>query len=101
MFSKIKLRYLVVMILLFGACKTQFFVPDEITAQKMGISLKELNTGRELYISRCRGCHNLHRPDQFSFGQWTEIMKSMSEEAELTESEKNNILLFLKAYAKQ
>lgn len=82
------------------SCTTSYFAVsdnDFITAQRKfpGISVDDLNTGKQLYINKCGSCHRLYKPDQFSTEKWLEKMPDMEIEAKLTNKESELIKQYL------
>ncbi|MFC1670463.1 hypothetical protein ACFL20_08720 [Spirochaetota bacterium] len=59
------------------------------------IKLEDLRMGRELYVLKCSGCHNLYLPGQFSKSEWKKIVTSMMKKAKLTLKEMDLILKYL------
>ncbi len=60
-------------------------------------SLESLQLGRETYVQRCSGCHNLVIPARHPEGEWPGLVDKMmtEEEVELTPSEKTLLLRYL------
>ena len=55
-------------------------------------------TGAQLWAENCQRCHNTPPPNAFSADQWETIGLHMQSRALLTDTEKNNIVKFLKQY---
>lgn len=51
--------------------------------------------GREIYLSKCGGCHQLYDPSQYSLGKLDSIYFPMSEKAKLLPQEKEKVYSFL------
>lgn len=49
-------------------------------AQGYQTTLQELQQGRALYVKKCAGCHNLHRPDTYSSEEWSYWIDQMIQE---------------------
>ncbi|RME56442.1 MAG: cytochrome c, partial [Deltaproteobacteria bacterium] len=47
------------------------------------ITREELERGRALYVRKCAGCHNLHRPDEYPPEAWPDLVAKMQDEAEI------------------
>lgn len=47
--------------------------------------------GRELYLSKCNGCHRLYSPLNYSVEKWDSILPSMQLKSKITDSEKELI----------
>jgi hypothetical protein len=41
------------------------------------VTLNDLEQGRKLYVRKCAGCHNLHRPDEYGPERWPELVAKM------------------------
>ena len=52
--------------------------------------------GRDLFASKCNGCHKLPYPEQFTATQWDSILVPMKIKAKLTDEEQSMILNWLK-----
>lgn len=51
--------------------------------------------GRELYRSKCSGCHKLYERTGYTAEQWDIILVDMKKKAKITAEEKNSILNYL------
>ena len=60
-------------------------------------SLAELQHGRELYVEKCAGCHNLPLPAQYSPEEWEGYVEYMTADAKLTKDEQIAITRFVTA----
>lgn len=74
---------------LLAGCVSAIPVPTERDAEvgaRMypGLTLEELNRGRQLYISKCASCHTLFLPADRAPAQWPGLVEQMSERASLT-----------------
>lgn len=47
--------------------------------------------GRELYMSKCGGCHQLFDPNSYTKGEWSKIMFAMQEKSKIDDQQKNEI----------
>jgi len=47
--------------------------------------------GRDLYMSKCGGCHQLFDPNNYSKGEWSKIMVAMQEKSKINDQQKNEI----------
>lgn len=52
--------------------------------------------GRDLFASKCSGCHKLPYPSKFKVSQWDSILVPMKIKAKLTDGEQLMILNWLK-----
>ncbi len=48
--------------------------------------------GRNLYMSKCGGCHQLFDPSSYTKGEWNKIMLAMQEKSKINDQQKNEIL---------
>ena len=76
------------------SCKSALYLPTEAHTSA-GISLKELQIGRELYVNRCGSCHTLYLPEQFTPTHWKSTLEVMKPKAKLTSAECNLITKYL------
>ncbi len=97
MYSKLFLLFL----LIISGCSTVLFLPDENDAKLMNTSVQELLNGRELYISKCGGCHNLYLPNQYDANRWNEILAEMKVRSKLTDEEQKKIFIYLNCALKK
>lgn len=76
------------------SCAPALYVPvsNQVTTQS---ELADLNTGRQLYINKCGGCHTLILPEKHTAGQWAEWMTKMEHRAGATSAESELILKYL------
>ncbi|HPR84846.1 MAG TPA: hypothetical protein PLG33_02270 [Prolixibacteraceae bacterium] len=99
MYSKIKIG-LVLMIVFSGACSSALYIPTQTDADKAGVSTESLIQGRNLYVSKCGSCHNLHLPEQYTQEKWKEEMPEMQRKAKISGEEAKLITSFLLARCK-
>jgi len=48
--------------------------------------------GRNLYMSKCGGCHQLFDPNSYTKSEWNKIMLAMQEKSKINDQQKNEIL---------
>jgi hypothetical protein len=99
MYSKTKIGT-ALMTLFLGACSSALYIPTQIDAEKAGISTENLIQGRNLYVSKCGSCHNLHLPEQYTQKKWKEEMPEMQRKAKISAEESKLITIFLLARCK-
>ncbi len=51
--------------------------------------------GRNLFVSKCSGCHKYHNPTEFTESKWDSILIPMKSKAKLTEKEKTLIFSWI------
>lgn len=81
-------------------CISSLYLPTEIDAQKYNCSLETLKTGRELYINKCGGCHNLYFPQSRTKQEWQEVMNKMQKRSKIENQQKDLILKYLETNSK-
>ncbi|HVO72542.1 MAG TPA: hypothetical protein VMT35_00850 [Ignavibacteriaceae bacterium] len=47
--------------------------------------------GRELFVSKCGGCHQLYNPNQFTPAVWDSMLYLMKKKAKISDEQKNEI----------
>lgn len=77
------------------ACSPGLYKPTQEQANASGVSLEELQNGRELYVAHCNSCHTLYYPKQFNEAKWKENLDEMQSKAEISNREKELILQYL------
>ena len=73
---------LVIIILLAGCATVSNLRPRNTDLANMqqkapGISLEEAENGFKLYKYNCAGCHNLHKPDDYTISGWEKVLPEM------------------------
>ena len=48
--------------------------------------------GRDLFMSKCGGCHQLFDPNSYTKVEWNKIMLAMQEKSKINDQQKNEIL---------
>ena len=82
-------------------CASAIPKPDKMQFEKAKQTFPEITMeaavqGRELYISRCSGCHQLKPVNKFTIQQWDErILPGMGRKAKLTADEFRKIENYL------
>ncbi len=90
-----------IVILGFSGCVASLYVPTEIDAKVFNTTLDTLKTGRELYVNKCGGCHNLYLPARYTKQEWQQIMDKMQKPAKIDNSQKELINMYLKTSNKK
>jgi len=66
-----------------------------ITCSQGYVVNKNVNTdyseGRDLYLSKCSGCHQLYDPDNYTKERWDQILIAMKEKSKINSEQKNEI----------
>ena len=60
-----------------------------------------LYQGFETYKNKCSACHYLHKPSQYTQGEWQKTLPEMREKAKLTEAEFKPLKTYLFALCQQ
>ncbi len=60
-----------------------------------GVKAEDLRVGRELFVSRCSECHNLHDPATYGASEWGGIISSMRGKAKLSGEQSEQLNRFL------
>ena len=89
-------------IIFLTCCTTPLLVPSEHDAERShvtgnNISLADLQSGHQLYISKCGNCHYLYRPNKLSEEQWKKKIPEMAAKAKISSMEQGRILHYLVA----
>jgi len=50
--------------------------------------------GKEVFVTRCGRCHELPKPEQFTFHRWNEILTTMVPKARLTAEQSAHITAY-------
>lgn len=85
-------------------CSSSIPIPTEDDVRTFNtsgdsISVDELRANRELYITKCSGCHSLHVPSQFSKNEWALILPAMNLKSKLNTQESERIKQYLTLYS--
>lgn len=71
------------------------------SAKWPGTGMKELSEGRELYISKCSGCHSLKGPSNYTMDEWKVFLGKMKNKAKLNDTEHEKIWYYLASMSKK
>jgi len=87
-----------------AACAPSVLAPTEADARRAaaanpGATEADLRRGYELYLTRCAGCHALHRPQELAPGQWPRVLQKMAPRAKLGADELELVEMYLVAKA--
>jgi hypothetical protein len=61
------------------------------------VGMEGLQAGRSTYVSKCAGCHHLHRPEEYAPAEWPELVAKMAPRAKLSADERRLIATYLSA----
>ncbi len=73
---------------------------SERAAKLRGMQLARMSAGEKLFYERCTLCHVPQEPGDFTKKQWLGISKVMFQRTNLNEAEKNTVMKFLEANAR-
>lgn len=59
-----------------------------------------IQQGKTVFVSKCGSCHALKNPGDYTAEQWSGILKKCIPRAKLNDSEKDQLIAYLKANAK-
>jgi mono/diheme cytochrome c family protein len=57
--------------------------------------------GQSIFNAKCGRCHGLKIPSEYTDIRWVQIMQVMAMKANLNETEKANVLTYVRANAKK
>ena len=102
--SSARISRLVTLAALLGvvACSTAVVRPEPRDAKWAserwpGTTVDELSRGRDLFVARCAGCHNLPRPDIKTPDEWANVVDEMASGARLSSGDRDLVLRYLSA----
>lgn len=95
-------RFIVLTSLLVASCATAVIRPDArdvhwASQRWPGTTVDDLSRGRELFVLRCAGCHNLPEPASKTPEQWADVVEEMGSRAKLDRGDQELVLRYLSA----
>jgi hypothetical protein len=57
--------------------------------------------GKEIFTAKCGKCHELKNPGDYTPTKWIGLINEMAPKAQLTDEEKQHVLAYVQANAKQ
>ena len=60
-----------------------------------GTNSETLAQGRQIYVTKCSGCHSVKVPSRYSEVQWDTLMRTMGTQAKLNKDEYEKILHYV------
>lgn len=76
-------------------------VPVPATPAETSATKSPEMLGQATFTAKCGRCHGLKNTADFTADRWVGIMESMAQKARLDDSEKQNVLAYVKANAKK
>ncbi len=85
--------------ILYG-CASKLYVPAPVNVEKAravspDITLEQMRSARDLYITKCSSCHNLHLPREFTAPEWQKNLDRMQPKAKITDAQKQLLYAYL------
>jgi mono/diheme cytochrome c family protein len=83
-----------------GGCAAPGTIAPPVTpamAAASGTSAGTLNTGRDLFVTRCTSCHNADPVRSRGVAEWTRVVDEMAERSKLRPAERTALLAYLSA----
>lgn len=82
------------------SCATALPIPTRVHAEWAAQRWPETDTtalqhGRDLYIRKCSGCHNLYTPTSYTEQEWVKEVAAMQKKAKITDEQREIILRYL------
>lgn len=71
--------------------------PAMVHAAPAPATLTDLEAGRQVYLSKCLGCHAVEPVAKHSLQAWPRIVASMSKRSKLTSQQEQQLLAYLLA----
>lgn len=59
---------------------------DKVSLKFPGSTIEELTNGKELFITKCKKCHDLPKPGKYTPDKWAKIMLKMKIKAKLDDA---------------
>jgi hypothetical protein len=70
---------------------------EQLAALSPGSGVEQLAEGRQMYVMRCSGCHNLPLPDVHTADGWVDELDDMGKRASLSPEQSQAVLAYLQA----
>lgn len=89
----------VIALFLVAACSSKVIKPtqssvDRISGSFSGVTLADLEEGRNLLKTKCGTCHDLPKPELGPEKYWRGIVPPMAEKAKLNEDQTSKVLQY-------
>ena len=101
MFSKESKIFTSAILTLLVACSPALYLPTAEIAENTGITITELQKGRDMYVNHCGSCHNLYLPHRFPKNHWITEMHEMQKKAKISNEDADDILKYILSGTKQ
>lgn len=83
------------------SCISALYIPTQNDALSQNTSLEKLRQGRELYMTKCGGCHNLYLPSSYNSNAWESLLNEMQKRTRIDDSQKKQIAKYLETNCKK
>ena len=88
--------------LLAGGCLASMPHPstlevDAAATKWPGLTLADLERGRETYVTRCSACHLTPSPTRYTAERWPRLLDEMAARAHLSDAQREDVLHYLVA----
>lgn len=70
---------------------------EEAALRWPGVTLADLERGRDLYAERCSPCHMTPSPAQYSPARWPQLIDEMAARAQLSPAQRDEVLHYVVA----
>ncbi len=82
-----------------SSCNSALYNPNSENTMA-DVNLEDLIKGRNIYIDKCAGCHNLILPKKYNNVQWIANLNKMQPKAKISNNEKKLIFDYLTGFKK-
>lgn len=98
------IKYIIIAALFLAACGTALKLslptPSQSDADRgatsfPGLTVEDLNKGKQAYEGNCAGCHSLYSPSKFSEEKWKKEVPKMAKKANVNADTENQILKYV------
>ena len=77
----------IAVVILLSSCSAKLLLPAQPDAERgaaifKGLTLDDLNKGKDVFDKKCTQCHCHKRPGSWTEAQWRRIVPAMAEKAE-------------------
>ncbi|MFA6540093.1 MAG: hypothetical protein WCT99_00680 [Bacteroidota bacterium] len=94
------LRTFTICLSIFAGCTSLIPLPEKtdmtiVNERWSNSSIDELFSGRNIYITKCSGCHGIKPPASYTANEWDTILVGMIPKAKLTSAEGDLVKKYL------
>jgi mono/diheme cytochrome c family protein len=84
-----------IMLLIAAGCAKMPPLATALDAERANVDLASLQNGREVYIQKCKGCHGLPMPTDYSPAEWPKKVGDMAERSKIDDAQRRAIEQYL------